>query len=86
MESLLQQTLLAMFNLLQFYSDSFTEMNLDGLFGLRIIEGQCKNFQKIAGTSDLRQQFFECSESAVRTAIVALPHLENKDPEYFKKV
>ncbi|XP_035683109.1 UPF0764 protein C16orf89 homolog [Branchiostoma floridae] len=77
----------------RFFSDSYTETNLDGLYGLRVAEGQlilllesCRDDEQRLGVydtvlDDLRQVLEEISDAANRT----LPEIDARNPGYYEQ-
>ncbi|XP_035666948.1 UPF0764 protein C16orf89 homolog [Branchiostoma floridae] len=76
--------------LVNYYADNYKEMNVDGIFGLRALEGQLlmiheeyeqgKRLRLDRTTAD---HIKELSTKASGVGNMAIPHLQNLDPEYF---
>ncbi|XP_002741761.1 UPF0764 protein C16orf89 homolog [Saccoglossus kowalevskii] len=85
-------TLKAIYGLLDFYRSEYRNMNLDGVFGLRVIEGLCSKLIEEHNRGlynhlpdNLFQELKKIQLEAKTTANMALPYIQEKDPSYFKQ-
>src|SRR5690242_20411506 len=73
--------------LILFYSKNYGELNLDGLFGLRIIEGQLGICAKISPMDfEVHEKLLEQRNEVRSVANSAMEQVYKNDPAYFRKL
>ncbi|VBB34238.1 unnamed protein product, partial [Acanthocheilonema viteae] len=78
----------ALYGLEKYYNDYYKNLDVDGLFGLRIIEGHLKSIQENVGDdidSEITNEIGNLSLMAGVIANKALPYVANRDKEYFNQ-
>ncbi|VDK83230.1 unnamed protein product [Onchocerca ochengi] len=79
----------ALYGLEEYYHDYYKNLNVDGLFGLRIIEGNLKNIAENLDNhnihSEIMNEMYNLSLMAGMIASKALPFVANRDREYFNQ-
>ncbi|KAK6112099.1 hypothetical protein QQG55_46310 [Brugia pahangi] len=79
----------ALYGLEQYYNSCYKDLNADGLFGLRIIEGHLKSIQEhVDGRgvdSEIMDEIRNLSLMASMIANKSLPFVASRDREYFNE-
>ncbi|XP_069134715.1 UPF0764 protein C16orf89 homolog [Argopecten irradians] len=88
--SLLQRSLEATEGLLDFFSEDYSSINVDGLFGLRVGEGQLLDAIDICERKQicpfsLLSRLTSLSVKLGTTCERALPYVEQTDPAYYER-
>lgn len=83
---LLTAVLFALDNLVTFYESSYDGINLDGLYGLRVIEGQLTIVSGLTSDSDLSNRLLRMSRRSHKCAERAIPFVRENDAKYFEQM
>ncbi|KAL4223432.1 hypothetical protein ACF0H5_016903 [Mactra antiquata] len=74
---------------LDFFTEDYSAINVDGLFGLRLGQGQLRETLKECGQHGCDQfvlrKVTELEERLDRAANAALPYVETEDPDYYER-
>ncbi|XP_025091335.1 UPF0764 protein C16orf89 homolog [Pomacea canaliculata] len=75
---------------LEFFSEDYSDINVDGLFGLRIGQGQIVAAVEECKASggcpkDLQPRLEKISDGVEQTSAAAMSYVELDDPDYFKR-
>ncbi|XP_064613466.1 UPF0764 protein C16orf89 homolog [Liolophura sinensis] len=86
-QELLESVFVAIEKLSAFFKSDYSQVNVDGLFGLRLGQGQLIAALKEGGdlTYDLASRLEALEEEVEFTCQQVLPYVEARDEEYFKR-
>ncbi|XP_078675575.1 UPF0764 protein C16orf89 homolog [Branchiostoma floridae x Branchiostoma belcheri] len=78
--------------IVNYYADNYQDMNVDGIFGLRALEGQLlmireeyEQGRRLRLDRTTADHIKELSMKASGVGNMAIPHLQDMDPEYFRQ-
>ncbi|KAL3874638.1 hypothetical protein ACJMK2_037622 [Sinanodonta woodiana] len=87
----IQSVLSAVESLVNYYTNNYKNLNIDGLYGLRVLEG---HFEAIINgssngrykhlTTETLQRLTQMKNEATRICSVAIEHVKNDDPGYYQ--
>ncbi|XP_071180853.1 UPF0764 protein C16orf89 homolog [Mytilus edulis] len=86
---LLKETLSTVDRALTFFSSDYSSINVDGLFGLRIGQGQLIEAANVCAKKKNCGEYLKLLKSLTKqldeTCEKALPYIEQSDPDYYKR-